>query len=321
MRNQYNDSPSTDVPKVNFNSISAKSKTIRPSNLKFGFIGLGLMGQRILKNILNSGHKVTIWNRSHDKCNAFVEAGAEAKPTPSDVVAASDIIFGCLKDATATKETMFGTFGILGEMNETKGYVEMSSIDSDTSQDLFDAIIAKGGLYLEAPALMSGKKAAEDGELVIVATGDRKLYDDCTSCFQAISKKTFYLGPTIGAASQMSAVVGTLFGTMIGGLSECLTLLDRNDMPPSTFRDIMRLLPLNCPIFETCMDKIITGKTAVPELPIDHVSRHLRLALQLSDKLDQMTPITASVNEIFKDGRRVGLADQDASAMYLRNRF
>ena len=159
----------------------------------------------IVKNLLNSGHNVSVWNRTTDKVRDFVEAGAREALTPSDVIADSDITFSCVADPQAAKDLVFGNCGVLQEINTTKvryfhalknmfkhrcyylncwqGYVEMTGIDSETSQDIAEAISLKGGRYLEAQ-IQGSKTQAQDGTLVILVSGDRSLFDDCQSCFQ-----------------------------------------------------------------------------------------------------------------------------------------
>lgn len=101
------DTPEIDVAKV---SSTLKSKNISPSNLTFGFLGLGVMGCGIVKNLINSGHKVVVWNRTATKCRKFEEAGAEIKQTPSDVIDSTDITFSCVSDPQAAKDVslLFG---------------------------------------------------------------------------------------------------------------------------------------------------------------------------------------------------------------------
>lgn len=80
-----------------------KSKNIVASKLKFGFIGLGIMGSGIVKNLINSGHEVCVYNRTHDKTDKFVKAGAKVMLTPSDVIENADITFSCVSDPAALK--------------------------------------------------------------------------------------------------------------------------------------------------------------------------------------------------------------------------
>lgn len=133
-------------------SETLKAKNINPSPLRFGFLGLGIMGSGIVKNLIDSGHKVAVWNRTFEKCDKFAEAGAEVMQTPCDVVDNVDITFSCVSDPAVAKQMVYGNCGVLSSssMIDGKGYVEMTSIDSETSLDIAGGITSKGGRYLEA---------------------------------------------------------------------------------------------------------------------------------------------------------------------------
>lgn len=107
--------PPPDQPEIDMSVISEtlQSKNIQASSLRFGFLGLGLMGSGIVKNLINSGHKVVVWNRTEPKCRAFKEAGAEVGDTPSDVVDMTDIIFSCVADPQAAKDVSRNFEGLI----------------------------------------------------------------------------------------------------------------------------------------------------------------------------------------------------------------
>ncbi|GFX72018.1 putative oxidoreductase GLYR1 homolog [Trichonephila clavipes] len=170
-----------------------RAKKIRATAKKIGFIGLGTMGQRIVKNLLESGHDVSIWNRTQEKCAQFVEAGAHQFLTPCDVVLHCDIIFCCLPGPEATKSVVFGNMGILQGFQKckpgTKGFAVLTALDLKTSQEISSAVTSEGGNYLDAP--ISGSISdAEAGTLVVVVAGKRDFFNDCVTCFRAMSRHT-----------------------------------------------------------------------------------------------------------------------------------
>ena len=115
------ESPSGGLVDISATSKVLKDKDIQPSKANFGFLGLGIMGSGIVKNLLNSGHSVTVWNRTAEKCDDFVKAGAKSALTPGDVIAESDITFSCVSDPQAAKDMVFGNCGVLSEINTMKG--------------------------------------------------------------------------------------------------------------------------------------------------------------------------------------------------------
>lgn len=213
-------------PEIDMQNVSEtlKSKKIEPSPLQFGFLGLGIMGSGIVKNLINSGHKVIVWNRTISKCRKFAEAGAEIAQTPSDVIDRADITFSCVSDPSAAKQMVLGNCGVLSSnsISEGKGYVEMTSIDAETSNDIADAIQSKGGRYLEAQ-IQGSKNQAEEGTLIVLAAGDRTLFDECQTCFEAMGKNSFYLGD-VGNASKMNCVLQMIAGVSLATLAEGLSL-------------------------------------------------------------------------------------------------
>ena len=235
----FSELPTLDTPQVNLKDVPAKLRNIRPSSLKIGFIGMGSLGQRLVRLLMNSNHKVVIYNRTSGKCKEFVEAGATSVSTPEDVVRESDIIFSCVSDSEASREVVFGKFGTVDVMDSTKGFVEMSSIDLETSKDISEAIISRGGRYLVAPPILAGISTAEAGDLVIVASGDRSLYEDCSSCFAAMSKKTTFLSHEVGNATKMNLILSTFYGNIVASVSECMNMIDDAELSGSDFKDIL----------------------------------------------------------------------------------
>jgi len=310
-------SPSIGIDLVT-SSQTLREKDIQPSKLNFGFLGLGIMGSGMVKNLLNSGHNVSVWNRTTDKVRDFVEAGAKEALTPSDVIADSDITFSCVSDPQAAKDLVFGNCGVLQEINTTKGYVEMTGIDSETSQDIAEAISLKGGRYLEAQ-IQGSKTQAQDGTLVILVSGDRSLFDDCQSCFQAMGKNSFYLGE-VGNATKMNLVLQTMMGVTLAGLAEGMALADRAGLQQKDVLEVLELTGLACPILLNKGKSIIDGGFPTHQ-PLQHMQKDLKLSLNMGDTLEQPLPLTASANEVFKHAKRLGYGEHDVSAVYIRARF
>ncbi|XP_050672920.1 cytokine-like nuclear factor N-PAC isoform X2 [Leptidea sinapis] len=311
-----------ETPPLDLENVSETllGKNIKASQMKFGFLGLGIMGSGIVKNLLNSGHKVLLWNRTAAKCKDFLKVGATIAVTPCDVVEEADITFSCVADPQAAKEMVFGNCGVLHcPSMEGKGYVEMTSIDADTSHDIVEAISGKGGRYLEAQ-IQGSKTQAEEGTLIILAAGDRSLFDDCQSCFKAMSKNSFYLGSDIGNASKMNSVLQVVGGVSLAALAEGLALADRAGLNQADLLDVLALTPLASPHL------ILKGRAMIESSystnqPLSHMQKDLKLALGLGDTLEQSLPLTATTNEIFKHAKRLGYANHDVSAVYIRARF
>eukprot|EP00960_Hanusia_phi_P037869 753157-Hanusia_phi.AAC.2 len=145
----------------------------------FGFLGMGIMGIPMAKNLIKAGYSVTVWNRTPDRCLPLVECGALQASSPAEVteglqvldsdavqvVKECDITFAMLADPQAAKDVVYGTSefqGVLTEMREGKAYVDVSTVSDDCSKQIAASILDKGGRFLEAP-VSGSKKPAEDG--------------------------------------------------------------------------------------------------------------------------------------------------------------
>lgn len=309
--------PDVDLSKF---SDSVKGKNITPSKLKFGFLGLGIMGGTIVKNFMCSGHKVVIWNRTATKCEPFAAAGAEVKQTPSEVIDAADVTFCCVADPRAAKDLVFGNCGVLqsSTLREGKGYIEMSTIDPETSQDIAEGIISAGGRYLEAQ-LQGSRPEAETGALVILAAGDRSLFAECQSCFESIGRNSFFLGDA-GNACKVNLILQTIVGVSLVGLSEAMALADRFSI---SLKDILEIIELTAIKSGLVLEKgkEMLGGEFTPQHPLAHMQKDLRLVLGMAESLDQSMPTTAISNEVFKHAKRLGYSEHDSSAVYVRARF
>ncbi|XP_020571462.1 glyoxylate/succinic semialdehyde reductase 1-like [Phalaenopsis equestris] len=202
-----------------------------------GFLGLGIMGKAMALNLLRSGFRVTLWNRTLSKCQGLVEHGASIGQTPAAVVSKSKYTIAMLADPYAALSVVFEKDGVLEQICEGKGYIDMSTVDAATSLKISEAITKKGGSFLEAP-VSGSKKPAEDGQLIILAAGDKELYDAAIPAFDVLGKKSFFLG-SVGNGANMKLVVNMVMGSMMNALSEGLSLASSSGLSRQTFLDIL----------------------------------------------------------------------------------
>lgn len=203
-------------------------------------------------------------------------------------------------------------------MTDNKGYVEITGIDSETSQDIADAINSKGGRYIEAQ-IQGSKKQADDGTLLILAAGDKTLFDDCQSCFTAMGKHSFYLGE-VGNASRMNLILQLMNGVTIAAIAEGMALADRSGLQVKDVQEVLKLTSLACPIVLEKSDAIISGGYSTQQA-LQHMQKDLNLSLAMGDFFQQPLPLTAAANEMYKHAKRLGYSDLDASAVYIRAKF
>eukprot|EP00252_Welwitschia_mirabilis_P014863 TRINITY_DN32914_c0_g1_i1.p1 TRINITY_DN32914_c0_g1~~TRINITY_DN32914_c0_g1_i1.p1 ORF type:complete len:294 (+),score=80.86 TRINITY_DN32914_c0_g1_i1:106-987(+) len=281
--------------------------------MEVGFLGLGIMGKAMAENLLKNGFSVTVWNRTLPKCEELVGKGASLGTTPAEVVRKCKYTIAMLADPHAALSVVFNKDGVLEQMSPEKCYIDMSTVDADTSKKIGKAIIEKHGRYLEAP-VSGSKKPAEDGQLIILAAGDKTLNDEITPVFNVLGKRTFFLGE-VGNGAKMKLVVNMIMGSMMNALSEGLALADKSALSEETLLNILDLGAIANPMFKLKGPSMIQDKYP-PAFPLKHQQKDMRLALALGDEAGVSMPVAAAANEVFKSARTAGFGDHDFSAVY-----
>ncbi|KAK8711781.1 hypothetical protein V6N13_147046 [Hibiscus sabdariffa] len=280
--------------------------------MEVGFLGLGIMGKAMSINLLKNGFKVTVWNRTLSKCDEVVAHGASVGATPAEVVKNCKITIAILSDPAAALSVVFDKDGVLEQVCNGKGYIDMSTVDSQTSCKISEAITSKGGHFLEAP-VSGSKQPAETGQLIILAAGDKALYEEAVPAFNVLGKKSFFLGQT-GNGAKMKLVVNMILGSVMNAFSEGLVLAERSGLNPHDLLDVLDLGGIANPMFRGKGPAMLRDDNS-PAFPLKHQQKDMRLALALGDENGVSMPVAAAANEAFKKARSMGLGDLDFSAV------
>ncbi|KAG9469444.1 hypothetical protein GDO78_020489 [Eleutherodactylus coqui] len=292
---------------------TAINGNITPTDKKIGFLGLGLMGSGIVSNLLKMGHTVTVWNRTAEKCDLFIQEGAHLGRTPAEVVSTCDITFACVADPKAAKDLVLGPSGVLQGIRPGKCYVDMSTVDPETVAELAQVIVSRGGRFLEAP-VAGNQQLSNDGMLMILAAGDHGVYEDCSSCFQAMGKTSFFLGE-VGNAARMMLIINMVQGSFMATIAEGMTLAQVTGQSQQTLLDILIQSQLSSIFLDQKCQNILQGNFK-PDFYLKYIQKDLRLAIALGDSVNHPTPMAAAANEVYKRAKALDQSDNDMSAVY-----
>ncbi len=169
-----------------------------------GFIGLGIMGRGMVKNLLAEGFSVRVWNRTEARVGPFVEDGATAGVNPGDVAAHSTIVITCVSDTPDVQEVVLGDRGVLAGAKLGSLVVDMSTISPSVTRDIASRLDKKGVHMLDAP-ISGGSEGAAKGTLSIMVGGDAEQVERVMPAFQAMGKTITHVGP-IGAGQTVKLV-------------------------------------------------------------------------------------------------------------------
>lgn len=279
---------------------------------KLGFLGLGIMGSPMARNLLKGGFDVTVWNRTPERAAILAAEGASVASMPQEVTARCDLTFAMLADPAAAREVALGASGAAAGIGKGRGYIDMSTVDPETSSAIAAAVTAAGGRFLEAP-VSGSKKPAEDATLIIMAAGDRGLHDEALPALERMGKKVLFLGET-GSGARMKIVVNMIMGVMMAGLAEGLALAGKSGLSSEDLLEILDSGAMSNPMFRLKGGLMGRGDFT-PAFPLKHMQKDLRLAVAQGDEAGQPLQAAAAVNELFKQGKALGFGNEDFSAV------
>ncbi|RMG58632.1 MAG: NAD(P)-dependent oxidoreductase [Deltaproteobacteria bacterium] len=279
-----------------------------------GFIGLGIMGEGMLGNIIEKGgYRTVIYNRSAEKCAPFAEKGATVASSPAQVVKEADVTVLMLANSDAVQWVLGGKDGALSGISSGKTLIDMGTNTPEFNEKVKDLVEERGGDYLEAPVLGS-KVPAKEGTLTILVGGKEEKFEEYRELFGTMGKAIFYMGE-VGKASQMKLIINQIMVGMLALFSEGLVAGERSGISAQKMLEVVKNSVLNCPLFSIKGPNMIISHDFSPHFPLKHAQKDLRQALSRGDKLAVPMPVTAAANSLYIMARDMGLGDEDFSAV------
>ena len=212
--------------------------------MNVGFLGLGLMGSAIAKNLRRAGHDVTVWNRSPDKAKELVAAGARLAATPADA-AKGDVVMSMLADDGAVESVVYGDGGIL---DAPALHVSHSTISVALADRLAKDHAAHAG-FVSAP-VFGRPPAAEAAKLFVVAAGDDKAIDRCVPLFEAIGQRIFRVGSSPSAANLVKLGGNFMIMAAIEAMAEAMTLVEAGGVDRRAMFDVITGTIFGAPVYQ-----------------------------------------------------------------------
>jgi 3-hydroxyisobutyrate dehydrogenase-like beta-hydroxyacid dehydrogenase len=278
-----------------------------------GFIGLGAMGGRISKRLLDAGHTVTGYNRTKSKAEWLLKAGMQWADSPRAVAESADIIFTMVTHTNALHEVLTGSDGILNGLEQGKIYIDMSTVSPNASRKLAEQVAAKGARMLDVP--VSGSVITlEQGNLSLMVGGEEAIFEKVKRILLDIGPKVNYVGKN-GQAVLMKIAINLNLQVQIQGFYEGLLLAVKGGIPLETALEVM----LNSVIASPSLKYRTPFILQPPDeawFNVDMMQKDMLLALEMSRELNVPVPAVAVSNELLTSARAMGLAKEDFAIVY-----
>ncbi|MDQ6941774.1 MAG: 2-hydroxy-3-oxopropionate reductase [Candidatus Eremiobacteraeota bacterium] len=199
-----------------------------------GFIGLGIMGKPMARNLVGAGYRVIALNRSRGPVDELVALGAATAATPRDVAAQSDVVITMLPDSPDVESVALGADGIVGGIRPGALWIDMSTIAPATTKHVAEQLTKRGAESLDAP-VSGGEKGAIDAALSIMVGGSAEAFARAKAIFDALGKNIVHVGE-LGAGQVTKACNQIVVGVTIEAVAEALALAQASGVDPAKVR-------------------------------------------------------------------------------------
>lgn len=277
---------------------------------RIGFIGIGLMGRHMARHLLEAGHPLTIWNRTAEKAQELLAAGAKWAESPKMVARSSDIVITMVTDSCASEQVACGSDGVLEGAQEGLILIDMGSIAPEMSRSIAARAREKGVWMLDAP-VTGAPKIAEAGKLGIMVGGPRETFENCLPIFEVMAAKIVYVGEKNGMGTTLKLINNLILAVAIEAVSEALVLSAKVGIDPQKVIDITSVGGARTGAMETRGPRMIRRNFS-PGFSTDNMYKDLSSAIRLADEAGVCLPATSAAWDILRAAKSRGHGAMDS---------
>lgn len=282
--------------------------------MKVGFVGLGDMGSRMVKRLLDAGYAVTGWNRTRSKADEMLAAGMVWGESPRAVAEASDVILSMVTNTAAVRAITQGEDGIIAGLGTGKIYVDMSTMSPHYSRELAEQVMQTGAQMLDAP--VSGSIVTlESGKLSIMVGGNKAVMEQVLPVLQAIGPTVHHVGDN-GLAVSMKIAINLGLAVQMLAFSESVLLAEKSGIPRERAVEVLLASVIASPMVKYRGPLVLEHPQGKAWFDCQMMQKDLTLALELGRELDVPLPTTATTNEYLTAGRAMGVGNYDFSIIF-----
>ena len=285
--------------------------------MKIGIVGTGMLGEAVGLHLLDVGYEITVFNRSKKKTEKLENKGAIVVDFPKNVAEKSELVIVVVKDADAVKDVVFGDCGILAGRHEGMCIADMSTINPNSTREISKQVTENGIDYMEIP-VMGGPNVAINGKLVIMASGEKEVFEKFKTIFESIADQSIYLGDT-GTAHSIKLAMNLQIAMLALSLSEGITLTKKAGFDPEIFLKV-----LNSTYFKTGMSEgkayKMINDSVKPTFTLANLKKDLDTINDTAESFDAELPMAKIARKIYADATDAGFGDIDYTGIisYIR---
>lgn len=279
-----------------------------------GFVGLGAMGSRMARRLLDGGYAVVGYNRTPAKARALVDLGLRLLPTPREVAQASEAVFTMVTDNAALRAVALGPDGVVAGLGRGATFVEMSTVSPAVVRELAGPVTARGAALLDAP--VSGSTiTVEQGQASIVVGGEAAALERVRPFLTAIGPTVTHVGP-LGLAKTMKIAINLGLAVQMLAFSEAVLLAEKAGIARERAVDAIAKSVVASPMVKYRGPFVIGGMPRDAWFDVPMMQKDLQLALDLGHAIGAPLPTTSLTQQYLTMARGLGLGAQDFAVVF-----
>jgi 3-hydroxyisobutyrate dehydrogenase len=271
-------------------------------------LGTGTIGEPIARNLARAGFDVAVWNRTREKAEPLAEDGATVCDAAAEAAQRAEIVLTVLADADATAETVEEI-----EFADGAVWVQVATVGVDGAERLAELAREKGVAFVDAPVLGT-RQPAEEGKLVVLASGSDDALDRCEPVFEAIGQATRRLG-AVPNGSKLKMVTNLWLLAVTEGAAEAIALAEGLGLDPREFLATMEGSQIDTPYLHLKGEAMLERRLD-PSFKLELAAKDSALVLEAADRVGVDTRVARAVREAFERGIELGHGDEDMAAVY-----
>ena len=279
--------------------------------MRIGFIGLGIMGRPMAKNLLKAGYRVWVNNRSRGPMEELAACGGRPA-SRAEIGENCEVVLTMLPNSPQVREVMLGEDGVAAHMKPGAVYIDMSSIDPVASREIAATLAERGVEMLDAP-VSGGEPKAIDGTVSFMVGGKREIFDRCRPILEAMGASVVHCGE-VGAGNTAKLANQIIVACNIQALAEALTLAQKAGVDPELVFQAIRGGLAGSAVMEAKAPMMLSGNDS-PGFKIDLHIKDLANVLDCAHSVGAPVPMTASVMEVMQWLHSHGGGEKDHSAI------
>ncbi len=279
---------------------------------KVGYIGLGLMGASMARNLMKAGYELVVHNRSRAIVDQLVAEGATAATSPQEVAAQVEVVFTNLPDSPDVELVALGPEGIIAGAHDGLIFVDNSTIKPETARHIAEELAAAGVAALDAP-VSGGDIGAKAGTLTIMVGGPEETFDAVLPLFQAMGKTITHIGES-GAGQVAKCANQIIVAAQMAGVAEALVLAQKSGVDPQKVVQAISKGAAQCWTLDNKPAKIFSRDLG-PGFKAYMQHKDLNIVLDTGDAYGVPLPATAAIQQLYRAMLAAGNGELDNSAV------